>query len=203
MMKGFFFSLFNFAVFGLVSCEVYFASWQTVRSDVVTKIRSLRPEKEGNNNRNENGKHEKDKNDKGKKDKENSKSREKDKQKDQNKHEKEKKGENDCDEEMSGKKHKSKKDRKHSDAKCTSTSFPSYSPPLLDLTLSSCGFYCDGTLSYCSSSDEGCCSEGFSLCDASIGEPGGLFHCGKDSEYLGQCVESDILHNNVQGKHHK
>jgi len=102
-----------------------------------------------------------------------------------------------------------KKDKK-------STASPTATPPLIDLSSSSCSLFCDGVHASCSSS-EGCCDEASGLlpCDASSfassssdksgsgkGKAGGgqkgqqqgqaLYHCAKNTSYMGQCVEQDI-----------
>lgn len=102
-----------------------------------------------------------------------------------------------------------KKDKK-------STASPTVTPPLIDLSSSSCSLFCDGVHASCSSS-EGCCDEASGLlpCDASSfaslsssdesgkgnGKAGGgrkgqqeqaLYHCAKNTSYMGQCVQQDI-----------
>jgi hypothetical protein len=106
-------------------------------------------------------------------------------------------GKNDKKEKKNDKKEKKDKNDKGKDNNSPST----VTPPsrTLDLSLSTCDLYCDGLDAFCESLED-CCEEGFAVCDAAVFDEPGYYHCGAKTEYLGRCVEDEVIQHVVNGK---
>ena len=104
------------------------------------------------------------------------------------------------------KKDNKRKDKKEKGAKkcqknknCHPTPAPTVSPPTLNLTGMSCGLFCDGKGATCTSPDDCCDNVMFIACDASEFGETGTYHCGRVTEYLGRCIEHDVVVHTVNG----
>jgi hypothetical protein len=179
------------------------------KSDQIFDINPSGVRRRAKKNGNDKGKgdygDEKGKNDKGKSDK----GDEKGKDKSSGKNEKGKSDKGDGNK-SDGKKEKGKdkkekndqkKDKKDKNSKEKSNKSPStVTPPsrTLDLSLSTCDLYCDGLDAFCESAED-CCGEGFAVCDATVFDEPGYYHCGAKADYLGRCVEDEVIQHVVNG----
>jgi hypothetical protein len=74
------------------------------------------------------------------------------------------------------------------------------SPVMLDLSIFTCDLFCDGIVSHCDANTvEDCCPTNYTVCDASVFDEIGSYHCGANKEYLGRCIENDIIQHIVRG----